>query len=78
MKIPLSLAKRCLNEAGAKRVGKNAQKELSKMLLEGAMQISELAIKNAEYFGRKGIRAEDIKKAVKELEESEAESNKTF
>ncbi len=68
LKIPLNLAKRVLKNAGAKRISKDAQKELIKKLSEVSKQISILAIKNAEYKGRKTIKKQDIKKAIEEIE----------
>ena len=59
--MPNSVIKRLLKKAGAKRVGKDAIKKLKRILEEKGLLIARKAVKNAEYSGRKSVRAKDIK-----------------
>jgi len=61
LKIPLRLGKRILEKAGAKRVSKDAQKEIIKIIENYGINVAKLAVKNAEYFGRKTVKKEDFK-----------------
>ena len=47
-----------------KRVSRDATEELSKDLEEKGKEITEKAVKIAEYKGRVTVRAEDIREAV--------------
>lgn len=51
-----------------KRVSKNAARKLNASLCSKGHDISELAIRYAEKDDRVTVRAEDIRKAIKEVE----------
>lgn len=55
------MTKRIFKKTGAKRISENAQIKAGKLIEEYSFKIAKQAIKNAEYFGRKTIREEDIK-----------------
>lgn len=57
--------KRFLEKAGASRVGEDAIKRLKTVIENYILVIARKAIKNAEYSGRKSVRAEDIEEAIK-------------
>ncbi len=57
--------KKILKKAGALRTGKDAIKKLKTLTENYAIIIAKKAIKNAEYSGRKSVKAEDISEAVK-------------
>jgi len=61
--------KRILKKAGAIRTGKSAIQELKKLVEKKALLISRKAVKNAEYSGRKVVKAEDIKEAIENQQE---------
>ncbi|MCB9358517.1 histone family protein [Candidatus Woesearchaeota archaeon] len=63
--LPLATMENLMLEAGAERVSEDAKKEL-KSILEGyATDIAEKSIKYAKHAGRKTIKSEDIKLALK-------------
>ncbi len=63
--IPLAATERILREAGAERVADSAKLTLNKMIEKTAIEITEEARRFARHAGRKTIRGEDIKLAVK-------------
>jgi len=66
-KIILSVAamEKLLKKAGAERVSEDAKELLAEALEEQALKIGEKAWHLAQYAGRKTIKSEDIKEAVK-------------
>ena len=63
--LPEAAMERVLKKAGSKRVSSDAKQTLRETLEEKAMIICDKAIKFAQHSGRKTIKAEDIKLAVK-------------
>ena len=57
--------KKILEKAGALRSGKDAVKDLKILAEDYAAKIARKAVKNAEYSGRKSVKSEDIKEAIK-------------
>ena len=60
--------KKILKKAGALRISENAVKRLKAVIEENAGIIARKAVKNAEYSGRKSIKAVDIEEAIKSEE----------
>lgn len=56
---------RIMRKAGAERVSEAAARELARILEDKAIEISKLAIKYAQHAGRKTVKAEDIKLALR-------------
>jgi len=67
--FPDSSFKKILKKAGALRISKPAIKKLKALTEEYALIIARKAVKNAEYSGRKSIKAEDIAKEAIKAEE---------
>jgi len=63
--LPEAAMERVLKKAGSKRVSSDAKQTLREALEEKAMIICDKAIKFAQHSGRKTIKAEDIKLALK-------------
>lgn len=57
--------KKILKKAGALRISKEAVKKLKLLAEDYITIIARKAIKNAEYSGRKSVKAEDINVAIK-------------
>ena len=64
--IPLAAMERLIKKAGGERVAEDAKAALKEALEEHAEYISRKAAKYAMHAGRKTVKAEDIKLAVKE------------
>ncbi len=64
--LPLAAMEKLLKQGGAERVSDKAKAALKQVLEDIANDISSKAIKLANHAGRKTIKAEDIKLAVKE------------
>lgn len=60
-----SSIKKLLKKAGALRVSKSAVKRLKALVEDYTLVIARKAVKNAEYSGRKAVKAEDIEEAIK-------------
>jgi histone H3/H4 len=60
-----SSIKKILKKAGARRISKNAVKKLKQLVEKQALVIARKAVKNAEYSGRKAVKEEDVKEAMK-------------
>ena len=63
--IPLAAMEKLLKQAGAERVSDNAKVAMKAVVEEIVEKISKDAIRYAEHEGRKTIKAEDIKLALK-------------
>ena len=55
-----------MKKAGAERVSNDAKKEMSKVLEKHVEEVTKQAKKYASMAGRKTVKAEDVKLAVKE------------
>ena len=64
--LPLAAMEKLLKQGGAERVSDKAKAALKEVLEEIAQEIASKSIKLAVHAGRKTIKAEDIKLAVKE------------
>jgi len=63
--MPLAAMEAIMQEVGAKRVSENAKEELKAIIEEYAEEIADKAVTYAEHAGRKTIKVEDIKLAMK-------------
>lgn len=57
--------RKILKKSGALRISKDAIQKLKLLVEDYAIIIARKAIKNAEYSGRKSVKAEDINEAIK-------------
>jgi histone H3/H4 len=64
--MPLASMEKVMVEAGAERVSEGAKKELKQIIENYASDIAEKAIRFAMHAGRKTIKADDIKLAMKD------------
>ncbi|MFH1585259.1 MAG: histone [archaeon] len=60
--------KKILKKAGAERVSKSAIKKIKEVVEEQILVIARKSVKNAEYSGRKSVRAEDVEEVLREEE----------
>jgi histone H3/H4 len=63
--IPLAAMERILKQAGAERVSDKAKTAMKEVVEEIVEKISKDAVRYAEHAGRKTVKSEDIKLAVK-------------
>ncbi|MFT4343771.1 MAG: histone family protein [Candidatus Woesearchaeota archaeon] len=63
--MPLATMEAIMSEVGATRVSEDAKKTLKKILEEYAGHIAHHAVLLAQHAGRKTVRVEDIKLAMK-------------
>ena len=64
--LPLAAMEKLLKQGGAERVSDKAKAALKSVLEDKVHEIASKAIKLAVHAGRKTIKSEDIKLAVKE------------
>ena len=63
--LALAAMEKLLKKAGAKRVSEDAKHALREILENHALQLGEKAVKLSEHTGRKTVKSEDVKLAMK-------------
>ncbi len=65
--LKLAQIERLMRKAGATRISAEAKETLREILEEIALEIAEIAVEIAKHAGRKGVTADDIKLAAKQV-----------
>ena len=65
--ISTAAVHRLIKKSGAGRIGDDAAEELRKVMEEDAIRVGKGALELAKHAGRKTVRAEDIRLAVKRI-----------
>ncbi|OYT34769.1 histone [Archaeoglobales archaeon ex4484_92] len=65
--LPLAPVERLLRKAGAPRVSEKAKTELAKAIEDYALKVAKKAAELAKHSGRKTVKVEDIKMAIRQL-----------
>ncbi|NJE09850.1 archaeal histone HpkA [Thermococcus sp. MAR1] len=63
--LPIAPIDRLIRKAGAERVSEEAAKILAEYLEEYAIEVGRKSVEYARHAGRKTVKAEDIKLAIK-------------
>ncbi len=63
--LPIAPIDRLIRKAGAERVSEEAAKVLAEYLEEYAVEVARKSVDFARHAGRKTVKAEDIKLAIK-------------
>ncbi len=63
--LPIAALDRIIRKAGGQRVSESAAEELAEILEEKGMEIASEAAELSEHAGRKTVRDEDIRLAVR-------------
>lgn len=66
--ISTAAVHRLIKKGGAGRIGDDAAEELRKVMEEVAIRVGKEALELASHAGRKTVRAEDIRLAVKRIQ----------
>lgn len=66
--ISTAAVHRLIKKGGAGRIGDDAADELRKVMEETAVRVGKQALELATHAGRKTVRAEDIRLAVKRIQ----------
>ncbi|ENN95732.1 Transcription factor CBF/NF-Y/histone domain-containing protein [Methanocaldococcus villosus KIN24-T80] len=64
--LPIAPCVRILKKAGATRVSEEAQKYFAEAIEELALEIAKKAVEIAKEAGRKTVKEEDVKEAVRQ------------
>jgi len=66
-KLPLAVMGKLLKEGGAERISKDAMETLAEVLEDYALHIAKQAVLLSNHAGRKTVRREDIRLAVRKV-----------
>ena len=76
--ISTAAVHRLIKRGGAGRIGDDAAEELRKVVEEFAIRVGKEALELATHAGRKTVRSEDIRLAVKRIQKEKPENSPTL